>query len=115
MRLDLNWMKFRPFGPKSDVWGPLAFFAFAVFCLFSLFLCAVVAMSGYVWVVSGYLVVPQLDSNLSLLDAKGSPLAFVWHADWLTMNRNLLHWQASYNQAASELNYWRHSIQIKHH
>ena len=59
MRLDLNWMKFRPFGPKSDVWGPLAFFAFVVFCLFSLFLCVVVAMSGYVWVVSGYLVVPR--------------------------------------------------------
>ena len=59
MRLDLNWMKFRPFGPKSDVWGPLAFFVFGVFCLSSLFLCVVVAVSGYVWVVYGYLVVPR--------------------------------------------------------
>ena len=59
MRLDLNWMKFRPFGPKSDVWGPLAFFLFGVFCLSSLFLCVVVAMSGYVWVISGYLVVQR--------------------------------------------------------
>ena len=72
MRLDLNWMKFRPFGPKSDVWGPLAFFVFGVFWLSSLFPCVAVGISGYLWVVSGYLVVPRslffvLSSLFSLL------------------------------------------------
>ena len=59
MRLDLNWMKFRTFGPKPDVWSPLAFFVFGVFCLSSLFPYVVVAIPGYLWVVSGYLVVPR--------------------------------------------------------